>query len=76
MKNKKIMSTILILTSLFISISLVSSQQTGNYASCPGAMMYGGYGSGAMIFSWAFGLLILIALILLIFWLIKQIQKK
>jgi uncharacterized membrane protein len=33
-----------------------------------------GYGFG--IFSWIFGVLILIALILLIVWLIKQIQNK
>ena len=41
-----------------------------------GGMMYGGYGYSGMFFGWAFGLLILVALILLIVWLIKQIQKK
>ena len=39
-------------------------------------MMYGTYGSGMMFFGWIYGLLILIALILLIFWLAKQLQNK
>ncbi|MBI2630100.1 hypothetical protein HYW76_03285 [Candidatus Pacearchaeota archaeon] len=48
-----------------------------NFANCPmGGMMYGGYGSGVMIFSWLFGLLSLAALVLLIVWLMKQIQNK
>ena len=35
---------------------------------------YGGIGMG--IFGWIFAVLIIVALILLIMWLIKQIQKK
>jgi len=62
----------LILFSL-ISLAFVSAD-VGN---CNMAgMMYGSYGLGLGIFSWLFGLLILIALILFIVWLIKQIQKK
>ncbi|MBR9705703.1 hypothetical protein GOV14_01585 [Candidatus Pacearchaeota archaeon] len=41
-----------------------------------GTMMYGSYGFGPMLFGWAIGLLVLVALVLLIVWLIKQIQKK
>lgn len=41
-----------------------------------GGMMYGSYGSGMMLFGWLFSLLVFVALILLIVWLIKQIQKK
>ncbi len=37
--------------------------------------MGAGWGWTAMIFGWLFGLLSLVALILLIIWLIKQIQK-
>ena len=39
-------------------------------------MMYGGFGSGMMLFGWLYGILILVALVLLIAWLVKQIQKK
>ena len=40
-----------------------------------GGMMYGNYGSGMMFFGWIYGLLVLVALVLFIAWLIKQIQK-
>ena len=36
--------------------------------------MYPGYGMG--FFGWIIGLLVIVALILLIIWLIKQLQKK
>lgn len=36
--------------------------------------MMGGY--GGVIFGWMFGLLVVVALVLLIVWLIKEIQKK
>jgi len=62
-----------ILLSLIASVSA----QTDEFGNCPiGGMMYGSYGLGIGIFSWAFGLLVVVALILLIIWLIKQIQKK
>ena len=38
-------------------------------------MMYGSYGTGFMAFGWIFSILFFVALILLIVWLIKQIQK-
>jgi len=41
-----------------------------------GGMMTGMYGYGGMFFGWLFGILVLITLVLLIAWLIKQIQKK
>ncbi|MCR4327722.1 MAG: hypothetical protein NUV46_04030 [Nanoarchaeota archaeon] len=42
-----------------------------------GGMMGGNYnGYGMMFFGWIYGVLILIALVLLIIWLMKQIQKK
>ncbi len=34
------------------------------------------WGDGMPLFSWLFGALVLIALILLIVWLVKQVQKK
>ena len=55
---------------------------TGNYANMVGGNMMNmmwGFGSGlgwtAMIFMWLFWILILVALVLFIVWLIKQIQK-
>ena len=41
-----------------------------------GGMMSGTFGMGGMFFGWIFGLLIIVALVLLIIWLVKQIQKK
>ena len=38
-------------------------------------MMSGGFGYGGMFFGWIIGLLFVVALVLLIIWLIKQIQK-
>ena len=38
-------------------------------------MMYGTYGSGMMFFGWIYGILILVALILFIIWLVKQLKK-
>ncbi len=36
----------------------------------------GGYGAGMMVFSWLFGALVLVALVLLIVWLVKKVQEK
>ena len=41
-----------------------------------GNMMMGNLGFGMMFFSWATWILVIIALILLVAWLIKQIQEK
>jgi uncharacterized membrane protein len=38
-------------------------------------MMYGSYGSGMMLFGWLYGILVLVALVLLIIWLWNQIQN-
>ncbi|MBS3089003.1 hypothetical protein J4402_04480 [Candidatus Pacearchaeota archaeon] len=74
MKNKLLMGFV-ILAGL---ISLASADiGDGNFGGCGvwGGMM-GSYGFGAGIFSWLISVLFIVALILLIFWLIKQIQKK
>jgi len=40
-------------------------------------MMSGAYGFGSMmLFGWIFSILLLVALVLFIVWLIKQLQKK
>jgi len=41
-----------------------------------GGMMYGSYGSGAMIFGWLIGLLTVGLLIAAIYWMIKSANKK
>jgi len=64
-----ILGVILVLTS-FVSADV------GDGGCGMGSMMGGTYGYGGMFFGWAFSTLILVALILLIVWLIKQIQKK
>ncbi|MEK6906112.1 MAG: hypothetical protein AABW81_00650 [Nanoarchaeota archaeon] len=60
-------------------LSSFISAQTGDYT-CGfggmGGMMSGTYGYGFMWFGWIFSLLVFVALVLLIMWLIKQIQKK
>ena len=48
------------------------SQMMGNF----GGMMSGSYGSGIMWYGWLNGLLVTIILILMVVWLIKQIQRK
>ena len=61
-----------------ILLSLVTTvlAHTGENEFAHHSMMGGVYGYGGMFFGWVFGILVLVALVLLIFWLIKQIQKK
>ena len=47
----------------------------GGYGSGMMGMMYGTYGSGMMFVGWLYGILILVALVLFIVWLVKQLQK-
>ncbi|MEK6960054.1 MAG: hypothetical protein AABX47_02700 [Nanoarchaeota archaeon] len=66
--------TIIGAVALLANAGLASAQQD---FSCPGyGMMYGGYGTGGVIFSWLLGLLTVVALALLIAWLVKQLQKR
>ncbi len=63
---------------LFVLIGLIDfiSADPNDYGYGMGNMMSGSYGLGIGIFGWIFSLLVLVILVLLIFWLIKQIQKK
>lgn len=58
------------------ALLLVGSFGFGGFGYGMMGMMYGTYGSGMMFFGWLFGVLTLVALVLLIIWLYKQIQKK
>jgi len=60
---------------VLISLTNFISADVGDSCGMWG-MVSGSYGFGIGLFSWIFGLLVLVALVLLIIWLIKQIQKK
>jgi len=66
----------LFLISSISLLSLASAQVTNNNCGGFGGMMTGTYGYGGMLFGWIFGILGVAALVLLIFWLFKQVQKK
>jgi len=76
MKNKIIG---IILVTILSLVSFVLAH-TGNdeLDHCSGMcdMMSGTYGYSGMLFGGAFSILVLVALVLLIVWLIKQIQRK
>jgi len=59
-----------------INISLVLADEADGCFGDVGGMMSGSYGMGTMGFGWLISLLVVIALVLLIIWLIKQVQKK
>lgn len=61
---------------VFLALIQTVLADAGDESCGMGSMMYGNFGFGPMIFGWVFGLLVLIALVLLIAWLMKQIQKK
>lgn len=71
MKKTILMAVLAILLVLPLTLA-----DAGDYGYGMMGMMYGSYGLGMMIFSWLFGILVAVALILFIVWLIKQIQKK
>jgi len=59
------------------SISSVSADVgDNNLGGCWGGMMYGSYGTGMALFGWLFMILVIIALIIFIIWMIKQLQKN
>ncbi|MEK6859756.1 MAG: hypothetical protein AABX54_02980 [Nanoarchaeota archaeon] len=63
---------------ILTSIAFISAQEQYN---CPmgGGMMYGiygGYGSGMMLFSWVTYILVIALIVAAIYWLIKSAGKK
>jgi uncharacterized membrane protein len=66
----------IIILPIFLALIQSALADAGDEACGMGSMMYGNFGYGPMIFGWVFSLLVLVALILLITWLMKQIQKK
>ncbi len=74
MKNK-ILSLFGVSILSLVSLVLADTGE-GSYGCFGPGMMGGSWGYGGMIFGWLFSALFLVALVLLIVWLIKQIQKK
>ncbi len=72
MKNK-ILS--LIVVSLLSFVSAHTGEEAFGHHMMDGVVM-GSFGTGWWIFGWIFGVLVIIALVFLIIWLNKQIQKK
>ena len=69
--------SILILVSLALPVLAHTGEDDYGHHGMMGGMMSGAYGFGGMwLFGWAFAILVLVALVLLIVWLLKQIQKK
>ena len=70
----------LILAGIFVLalIGIVSAQSTYNCPMGGGMMygMYGGYGSGMMVFSWVTYLLVIVLIIAAIYWLIKSANRR
>ncbi len=80
MKTKKLLLSLLGI--FLVLISFVSAHTGEDEYAHHGmmgdmyGMMSGTWGMGGSFFGWIFMLLIVVALVLLIVWLIKQIQKK
>jgi len=66
----------LLLSLVFVLTFGVVSAYVGTYDCGMSGMMFGNYGFGGMFFGWLIGLLFVAVLVLLIAWLVKQIQKK
>ncbi|MEK6840640.1 MAG: hypothetical protein AABX79_01675 [Nanoarchaeota archaeon] len=72
MKNETL---ILVILGAVVMAFLFTGVGFGGYGGMM-SMMYGSYGGGMMFFGWIYGILIFVALILLVVWLFKQVQKK
>ena len=75
MKNNEVLIWAIVAIVFLLFFSGFGMMGWGGYGGMMN-MMYGTYGSGMMTFGWIYGLLILVALVLFIGWLVKQIQKK
>ncbi|MBS3086088.1 hypothetical protein J4422_00100 [Candidatus Pacearchaeota archaeon] len=74
MKNNETMVWVIVIVAVLVLIFGGVGMGFGGYGGMMG-MMYGTYGSGMMFFGWLYGVLILVALVLFIVWLARQIQK-
>ena len=74
MKNNETIVWVIVIVAVLVLIFGGVGMGFGGYGGMMG-MMYGTYGSGMMFFGWLYGVLILVALVLFIVWLARQIQK-
>ena len=74
MKNNETMVWVIVIVAVLVLVFGGLGMGFGGYGGMMG-MMYGTYGSGMMFFGWLYGVLILVALVLFIVWLARQIQK-
>ncbi len=63
---------ILVIAFILFSLNFISAQEYN----CPGFGMMGYNNGTGIVFGWIFMTLVVVALVLLIVWLYKQIQKK
>jgi len=75
MKNEQIILWIVGIAVLLFLFGGFGMMGYGGFGSWMGNMMYGYAYSGMWIFGWLFMILVAVALVLLIMWLIKQLQK-
>lgn len=73
---KKLLMKLSVFVLGLVNISLVLADGVDGCFGDFGGMMDGGYGFSLMGFGWLISLLVVVALVLLIVWLIKLIQKK
>ena len=76
MKDSETIRWILIAIAVIVFFSGFGMMRFGSYGY--GGMMnlmYGSYGSGMMFFGWIYGILVLVALVLFIMWLVRQLES-
>ena len=73
---KKLLMSLSMFVLGLINMSLVSADESGSCFGGVGNMMSGNWGYSMMGFGWLTSVLVVVALVLLIVWLIKQINKK
>ena len=75
MKNNEALMWILVAIAVIVVFSGFGTMRFGGSYGGMMNMMYGSYGGGMMFFGWLYGILILVALVLFIIWIVKQLQS-
>ncbi len=75
MKNNETITWIVIAIAVIVVFSGFGTMRFGGGYGGMMGMMYGSYGGGMMFFGWLYGILVLIALVLFIIWIVKQLQN-
>ena len=76
MKDSETIRWILIAIAVIVFFSGFGMMRFGSYGyGGMMSLMYGSYGSGMMFFGWIYGILVLVALVLFIMWLVRQLES-